>query len=311
VKIHQKQKVTAAAQLSQTISRIDGAYSPSTIRAYRADFEDFIAFCQLKRRKALPASPLLVAEYIAQLTQRGRRSASIRRAMTGIASIHRFNGFKDPTKDLEVMLALRRMHRAIGRYSHQALGVTKDMVDQMVSSTDESLRGLRDRALLLVAYDTLCRRSELLSFKVEDIRTQVVLHPHRMALTAILLRRSKTDPEAHGRWIQITPRAAEAINAWLAAADLSSGPIFRGVNRAGRLTRALDPGGVARIYKRLARKAALREEVVRQISGHSTRVGAAQDLLLSGASLPLIMHRGRWSKSDTVMRYVERLGMPL
>ena len=41
------------------------------------------------------------------------------------------------------------------------------------------------------------------------------------------------------------------------------------------------------------------------ISGHSMRVGAAQDLLLSGASLPIMMNKGRWSKPDTVMRYVE------
>jgi hypothetical protein len=43
----------------------------------------------------------------------------------------------------------------------------------------------------------------------------------------------------------------------------------------------------------------------RNISGHSMRVGAAQDLMLSGATLPILMNRGRWSKTDTVMRYIE------
>ena len=65
------------------------------------------------------------------------------------------------------------------------------------------------------------------------------------------------------------------------------------------------PPQVNRIYKRIARKAGLDEWVIEGISGHSMRVGAAQDLLNSGASMPIIMQRGRWSKTDTVMRYLE------
>ena len=62
-------------------------------------------------------------------------------------------------------------------------------------------------------------------------------------------------------------------------------------------------------YKRLARSAQLSPEIVQQISGHSCRVGAAQDLLALGASMPMIMNRGGWSKTDTVMRYLERYGI--
>ena len=54
-------------------------------------------------------------------------------------------------------------------------------------------------------------------------------------------------------------------------------------------------------------KAGLDESKIASISGHSMRVGAAQDLLNSGASMPIIMQRGRWSKTDTVMRYVEHV----
>lgn len=58
-------------------------------------------------------------------------------------------------------------------------------------------------------------------------------------------------------------------------------------------------------------KSKLDPSVIQQISGHSMRVGAAQDLLLSGASLPMIMNRGRWSKTDTVMRYIESATMTI
>jgi hypothetical protein len=83
------------------------------------------------------------------------------------------------------------------------------------------------------------------------------------------------------------------------------------VNRANKMTQQLDSSQLARVYKKIARSAAFNAAIICEISGHSTRVGAAQDLLLSGASLPMIMNRGRWSKSDTVMRHVEKVGMPV
>lgn len=70
----------------------------------------------------------------------------------------------------------------------------------------------------------------------------------------------------------------------------------------------LSPGQINRIYKRIAMAAKVSKEQIKNISGHSIRVGAAQDLINSGVSLPILMNRGRWSKPDTAMRYVEALG---
>jgi hypothetical protein len=64
---------------------------------------------------------------------------------------------------------------------------------------------------------------------------------------------------------------------------------------------------ISRIYKTLARKAGLDESVVQRISGHSMRIGGAQDLFNIGSSLPQIMVKGGWDKTDTVLRYVERI----
>ncbi|HQU08835.1 MAG TPA: site-specific integrase, partial [Opitutales bacterium] len=77
--------------LQDTVVKIDGAYAPSTIRAYRADFSDFIHFCHDRNANALPAQPHLVVQYIADLTNSGRSSASIRRALCGLSAIHRLN----------------------------------------------------------------------------------------------------------------------------------------------------------------------------------------------------------------------------
>ena len=83
--------------------------------------------------------------------------------------------------------------------------------------------------------------------------------------------------------------------------------LFIDINRAGKVTEKLSAGQRLASYEPTHRKAGLDESAIEGISRHSMRVGAAQDLLNSGASMPIIMQRGRWSKTDTVMRYVARI----
>ena len=109
----------ATNRLAQTIEKIDGAYAPTTIRAYKADFAKFIEFCDSRDESALPALPITIANYIAQLSTQ-YSSAFIRRIVVSITSVHRLNYCADPTKDPEVNLAIRRMHRQIGRHHNQA-----------------------------------------------------------------------------------------------------------------------------------------------------------------------------------------------
>jgi hypothetical protein len=101
--------------LRRIIARIEGAYAPATIRAYFADFASFIAFCDLNNESALPANAAMTADFIRQISSSGRSSASIRRAVVAISAIHLFNRFTDPTKDPEVRIAMKRMHRTLGR----------------------------------------------------------------------------------------------------------------------------------------------------------------------------------------------------
>ncbi len=119
-------------------------------------------------------------------------------------------------------------------------------------------------------------------------------------------KRGKSD-ELGGKWIHLSAETASAVARWLDKANLRSGFLLRGVLANAKLTDSLCDSRIARIYKELARRAELQAQVVSRISGHSMRVGAAQDLLTQGASLPHIMVKGGWSKTDTVMRYVERV----
>jgi site-specific recombinase XerD len=298
-------------QLHKTIEQIDGAYAESTIRAYRSNFIKFISYCESVETNALPAHPQTIAGFIEKLSEDKYHSASIRQSIATIATIHTLNDYDNPTTKSEVRLALKRMHRKIGRFSKQAHGITKELLDEMLAFTDDSLRGLRDRALLLVAYDTMCRRSELVRLLVGDIDTQIIDRRNNIESTVIFIEQSKTDQEANGRWLRISQNTSKAIENWLRESGIQEGCIFRGVNRANTVKERLTSGQICRIYKRIARKAGFGEDFISRVSGHSMRVGAAQDLLLSGASLPMIMAKGRWSKSDTVMRYVEKIGMPV
>jgi site-specific recombinase XerD len=289
--------------LQETIVKIDGAYAPSTIRAYRADFNDFIHFCHDKNASALPAHPRLIEQYICRLTISGRSSASIRRALCGLSAIHKLSRFEDPTKDPDVALEMRRMHRKLGRSSSQAGSINANTLDKLLLATDKSIRGIRDRALLLVAYDTLCRRSELVSLQVKDVKINL---KNGIETSSILLRKSKTDQDSTGKWLQLSQRAHLALVEWMKELPEGREYLMVGIGRGGRISlSSLGSGQVNRIYKRIARNAGLDEIVIEGISGHSMRVGAAQDLLNSGASMPIIMQRGRWSKTDTVMRYLE------
>ncbi len=295
----------ARAALAETLERIDGAYAPASIRAYKADFNELINFCDEEEEDALPTHPQTIANFIVKMSNGKRSSASIRRAVAGIATIHKLNRHPDPTKDPDVVLEMRRMHRKLGRSCSQAGSINADTLDKLLLATDDSIRGIRDRALLLVAYDTLCRRSELVSLQVKDVKVNI---KNGIETSSILLRKSKTDQDATGKWLHLSQRAHLALAEWIKKLPEGQEMLYCGLNRALDISPQIGEGQINRIYKKIARKAGLDESAIEGISGHSMRVGAAQDLLNSGASMPIIMQRGRWSKTDTVMRYLEHSG---
>jgi integrase len=182
--------------------------------------------------------------------------------------------------------------------ARQALGLTQNLRDRLLAACPLSLRDLRDRALIAVGYDLLARRSELVALEVED------LQPLPTGGARILIRRSKTDPQGLGRYGYVTPAAYAQLRAWLDAANLTTGPIFRRLRAAQDApARPLQPTAVNRILKAAARRAGLDPAIAARLSGHSLRVGAAQDLVLRGKTLPQLMLAGRWSTAEAVAHY--------
>jgi site-specific recombinase XerD len=290
---------TARDCLQATIKKIEGAYAPATIRAYKSNFENFIKFCDENNTTALPASSEIVASYIKKLSNH-LKSSSIKIAVASIAALHNLNSLNDPTQTPNVKIEMRRMYRTLGRYAKQAYGINKDLLDKMVAATDDSLRGIRDKAILQVAYDSLCRRSELVSLEFEDLIIDT-----KDGSVRLKLRKSKTDPHGIGKNLYLSMEGQQALKEWLNKSKISSGKIFRAITVSGKIKDGLNSSHVGRIYKKIAQLSMVDQSIIKNISGHSMRVGAAQDLMLSKASFPIIMHRGRWSKIDTVMRYIE------
>lgn len=293
--------MNAIYKLHETVKMIEGAYAPSTIRAYSKNFERFIDYCNHENLPALPTEPFVVAGYIRKLADSELKSASIRLATAAISSIHQLNFHPDPTAHPTVKIELKRMHRTLGRASKQAYGITLNMLSQMLNQTHKNMIGMRNRALVMLAYDSMCRRSELVSLRIEDCQINAERNQIR-----VKLGRSKTDQDGLGRWLFLREETQKVLIEWLNMINEKSGYIFRGISRHNNIKSNLTPGQINRIYKQLARQAKLGDEITSRISGHSLRVGAAQDLLLSGASMPIIMNRGRWSKADTVMKYMEQ-----
>jgi site-specific recombinase XerD len=290
---------TANEVLIKTIEKIEGAYAPSAIRAYRSNFEAFIKYCDENNVTALPAKPETVSIYIKNLSSH-LKSSSIKIAVASIAALHNLNSLNDPAQTPDLKIEMRRMYLTLGRYAKQTYGINKDLLDKMVAATDDSLRGVRDRAILLVAYDSLCRRSELVSLDFEDL----VINSHDGRLQ-LKLKKSKTDQHGIGKNLYLSIKAQDALKEWIIKSKISSGKIFRAITVSGKIKDSLNSSHVGRIYKKIAQLSMVDQSIIKSISGHSMRVGAAQDLMLSKASFPTIMNRGRWSKIVTVMRYIE------
>lgn len=292
-------------ELSRLLNHIKDAYAPNTLRAYKADMEEFIAFCAKHDSNALPATPETIANFLMSTTHQVIKSSTIRRKVASISAVHRLSNLGDPTKHPEVKLCLRKIHRQLGNRFDQAYPVTRPILDQLLQVCGQDLRGIRNRALLLFAYDSMRRRSEIVSLRAEDIDYRAD------GGISILLRKSKTDQLGTGCWIHLGAESSAATEEWLKAASIEDGFLFRSISQLGKCNTALGEGQVGRIFKALAHKAKLEKHIVESISSHSMRVGSAQDLLIQGATLPQIMVKGGWAKTDTVMRYIERIRVPI
>lgn len=277
------------------------ARSPRTVRAYASDWRHFSAWCAEQQLERLPATAATVGLYVVAMASDGLKPATIDRRLVAINREHKVNNIPPPGLAGEVREVLRGIRRSQGTAQRQVAALLTDELKTMLAATPDSLRGLRNRALLLLGFAGAFRRAELVALNRGDLDFQ------RNGLV-VTLRKSKTDQEGKTRRVGIPFGTSElscpvrAVQTWLAAAEITRGAIFRGVDRHGNLSSdRLSDRSVARLVKEHAQLIGLDPE---RYAGHSLRAGLATSAADGGASDRAIMRQTGHRSVAMVNRYV-------
>jgi len=281
--------------IDSILAKFDGAFAKNTIRAYKSDFIQYQTWCAHNNIDSIPATADVMAQYVDHLATI-RKSSTIRRRINSLGTILKLSKHYDPTNQPEVILAIKRMHRKIGRAQQQATPLTKPLLNQLLNNCDNSARGLRNEALLRLGYETMRRRSELCAFKFEDICQAPSGKP------AIRLNFSKTDQFGAGKMLPISHELFGLLEKWKSIVS-DEGYILRSISRHGYIGKNLNPASISTILKALQKDLKMDSDE-QPLSGHSFRVGAALDLLEQGEPLERIMLRGGWQTDSTAMSYL-------
>jgi site-specific recombinase XerD len=210
-------------------------------------------------------------------------------------------GFESATSSEAIKAVLAGIRRSIGTSVTRKAPATAEAIRAIIADMPPSLRGLRDRALLVLGFAGALRRSELVALDVEDLEETA-------EGLLVRIRRSKTDQEGAGDFVSIPHgsrlRPVAGVRAWLEAAGITEGPIFRSIKKGGSVTlERLSDRSVAQIVKRRAEAAGFDPSL---FSGHSLRAGFVTSALHHGADILRVMDVTRHREVSTLKTYDRR-----
>lgn len=282
----------------------DASRAKSTRGKYMAAWGDFTAWCAVQGHEHLPAHAGTVAGYLAFEAGRGMSPSWVQVKLAAIGWHHRRAGRQPPQRTehgaiiAEILAGIRREH---GRPPERKAAVDADVCrDVLHAIIGNDLRAVRDRALIAFGMASCMRRSELVDLRFEDIARV----PEGMR---VIIRRSKGDQEGHGAEIavpegrRLTP--VRHLEAWLAAGNVTTGPLFRRISNDGKKV-AADPmsdRSVALVVKRRVAAAGLDPEA---FAGHSLRAGFLTAAARSGASIFQMQAQSRHRSIQVLSGYV-------
>ena len=270
---------------------LEAVLSDNTQRVYGAQWRIFAGWCDEVGLSALPAEPLTVARYLAARAGSGASIATMRLATSAITKAHEWAGHESPCKDRGVRASLKGWGRRLSKPQRQAGALTADVLAVIrltaiqprkrgrgVETPQQAAERARfDLALVAVLSDAGLRRSEASSLTWGDIQRW---DDGSGRITVI---RSKTDVEAAGAVVAITPVAMNALDA------------IRPVGAGGEVkVFGLSDSQITRRVKVIAKAAGLTDWEF--FSGHSGRVGMARRMAQNGAPTHEIERQGRWKQ---------------
>lgn len=278
------------------------AKAPNTLRAYQADWNDFRGWCASHQVACMPAAPETVALYLADRAAT-LKTSSLARRLTTINRAHQAAGQTSPATMQHAVVSevWKGIKRKKGTAAHGKKPFLTPDLRRIMAALPRDLRGQRDRALLLTGFAGGFRRSELAALRVEELEST----PDGLVLRLV---RSKTDQEGQGRAVAL-PYGSDpltcpvrTLRAWLDQAGIADGPVFRAIDRHGRISsRALDADSIGYLVKRAAAGAGLETA---DYAGHSLRAGLATQAAMNGASELAIMKQTGHRSLATVRKYI-------
>lgn len=278
------------------------ADAENTRRAYESAWSDFTAWAGEHGLEALPARPETVALYI---TDRAGRLAvsSLSMRLAAIRQQHVRRNLAVPTEHQTVRRVWTGIRRRKGTAQKGKAALQQDQLRRILDGCGEGLIGLRDRALLLTGFTSAMRRSEIVALNIEDLE----IHPEGIIFH---IRRSKEDQEGEGAEVAVPSGrdpafcTQRAVQAWIGAAGLTEGPLFRSVNRHGQVAdTALTGQSVALIVKKRVGDLGMPTDV---FSGHSLRAGFLTAAFGKGVPLAQAMNHSRHKSPQVALRYYRR-----
>ena len=266
------------------------AASENTLRAYATDWAHFARWCRMRGTEPLPCSSQMIGLYITDLAAPAGNSpalsvASIERRLSGLAWGYAQRGERLDRQDRHVATVLAGIRRKHARPPAQKEAILPEDLCDMLATLPHDLRGLRDRAILLIGFAGGLRRSEIVALDHgKDDTPDSSGWVEILEDGALLTLRGKTGWReveiARGSSDQTCP--VHALSQWLHYARIDFGPLFVAVSRNGLkpTTERLSDKHVARLIKACACEAGLRPDLpeaerVRLFSGHSLRAGLA------------------------------------
>ena len=267
-----------ATQDKRRVAAALDALAPNSRKQYGSAWNRFAAWSEENDRPALPCDPETLTDYLvfrhAQGVRPGnaedrprRRLQGPRRPQPGQAR-RRFAG-------KETLRTLSREGRDRGRGQAQGIGWTAaEAAASIASNGGSDVAGLRDSAIIRTASDTLARISEIAALQVSDLEADT-------EGGTVTIRAGKTDQTGEGDTRYVGAPTVHALRRWMDAAAIESGPLFRRIRKGGQVQDAALSAEAVRAVIR--KRAADVDSITGKVSGHSFRVGSAQDLARHGA----------------------------
>ena len=290
---------TLRTALDSAADLASNSRAASTRATYASDWRIFARWCETNDLCPMPATPAAVAAFLADQVEQGIKPSTLGRRIAALKYHHKSAGEDSPTDDERVKAVLNGARRTLGVAPRRLAAATSEKTIGMATLVRPGLAGLRDRAILLLAFSLAARRSELVALDVEDIEEC----PEGLR---VRIRRSKTDQEGQGAVVAVCRGSiadpVAAVLDYIKAAGITSGALFRRIRRGNHITdHRLGAQTICKLVKDQAAKLGLDPK---QYGAHSMRAGFLTSAAAKGANLFKMMDVSRHKSVDTLRGYV-------